>query len=68
MGRRISRFGHGRVPSLAMMTVRKFRHWRRHAGDPMSRYAVADATGRRFTQLPITSEAVRHALGEGAHP
>ena len=30
--------------------------------------AVADATGRRFTQLPITSEAVRHALGEGAHP
>jgi CO/xanthine dehydrogenase Mo-binding subunit len=26
--------------------------------------AVADATGRRFTQLPITSEAVRHALGE----
>jgi CO/xanthine dehydrogenase Mo-binding subunit len=26
--------------------------------------AVADATGRRFTELPITSEAVRRALGD----
>jgi len=30
--------------------------------------AVMDAAGRRFTELPITSEAVRRALGGGFHP
>ncbi len=30
--------------------------------------AIRDATGHRFTELPITSEAVRHAIGGGAHP
>jgi CO/xanthine dehydrogenase Mo-binding subunit len=30
--------------------------------------AVMDATGRRFTELPITSEAVRRALRDGSHP
>jgi len=30
--------------------------------------AVRDATGHRFTELPITSEAVRRALGDDAHP
>jgi CO/xanthine dehydrogenase Mo-binding subunit len=28
--------------------------------------AVADATGHRFTELPITSEMVVRALGDGA--
>jgi len=30
--------------------------------------AVMDAAGRRFTELPITSEAVRRALGGEFHP
>jgi CO/xanthine dehydrogenase Mo-binding subunit len=30
--------------------------------------AVRDATGHRFTELPITSEAVTRALGGNFHP